>query len=62
MGSVYASRDLADQMAGRDRLACVDFEVPVYERGAVVGGGLQIGLRAYILAGGHIAFPDGAEK
>jgi hypothetical protein len=26
-GSVYATRELADQFAGRDRLACVPFEV-----------------------------------
>jgi hypothetical protein len=28
-GHVYASRQLADQMAGRDRLACVPFEVEI---------------------------------
>ncbi|MGJ5074552.1 hypothetical protein [Bradyrhizobium oligotrophicum] len=28
MGSVYASRRLADQMAGRDRIACVEIEIP----------------------------------
>jgi hypothetical protein len=30
-GHVYASRYLADQMAGRDRLACVPFEVEIPE-------------------------------
>jgi hypothetical protein len=28
-GSVYPSRELADQMAGRDRLACVEVKVGV---------------------------------
>ncbi|MGJ4997286.1 hypothetical protein ACQR0Z_22880 [Bradyrhizobium sp. HKCCYLS3077] len=28
MGSVYASRRLADRMAGRDRIACVEIEIP----------------------------------
>ncbi|MCA6114274.1 hypothetical protein J6524_04935 [Bradyrhizobium sp. WSM 1738] len=28
-GSVYTSRELADQMAGRDRLACVEVKVGV---------------------------------
>lgn len=28
-GSVYTSRGLADQMAGRDRLACVEVKVGV---------------------------------
>ena len=26
MGSVHSSRDLADQQAGRGRLACIEFE------------------------------------
>ncbi|MGJ4928130.1 hypothetical protein ACQR1I_16635 [Bradyrhizobium sp. HKCCYLS2038] len=28
MGAVYASRSLADQMAGRDRLACIEIQIP----------------------------------
>jgi len=28
-GSVYSSRELADQMAGRDRLACLEVKVGV---------------------------------
>lgn len=28
-GSVYTSRELADQLAGRDRLACVEIKVGV---------------------------------
>lgn len=28
MGTVYASRALADQMAGRDRLACIKIDIP----------------------------------
>lgn len=35
-GSVYASRELADQMAGRDRLACIEVSV---EENAIVPPG-----------------------
>jgi hypothetical protein len=30
-GQVYASRELADQMAGRDRIACVEFTATIWE-------------------------------
>lgn len=53
MGSVWASEELANQMAGRDRLACIPVLVP--------GDGLGVALREYILRGGHIAFPGGRE-
>lgn len=32
-GHVYASEELADQMAGRDRIACVEFEFELPEDG-----------------------------
>ena len=36
MGCVHASRELADAQAGRDRLACVEFEF-FFEDGKAVG-------------------------
>ncbi|MGJ4954607.1 hypothetical protein ACQR1H_03105 [Bradyrhizobium sp. HKCCYLRH2015] len=28
MGSIYATRALADQMAGRDRITCIEINIP----------------------------------
>ncbi len=36
LGSVYTSRRLADQMAGRDRIACVEIDLPREAAGLIV--------------------------
>lgn len=52
MGSIWETQELADQMAGRDRIACVPIDVP---------GNLDEGLRGYVLRGGKISFSGKGE-
>lgn len=45
VGTAYSTRKLADQMAGRFRLACIEIELSQPEIGGLVSGKVHDGVR-----------------